>query len=112
MIDKSEMGQGIMTALSMLAAEELECDWKKIRAEFAPAGKVYYNPAFGMQGTGGSSSIPSSWGPMLKDGATARAMLIQAAAQKWSVDKPDCHVENGAVGPCSHQTPPDVRQPC
>src|SRR5215469_8553238 len=47
LIDKSEMGQGVMTSLSMLAAEELECDWKKVRAEFAPAEKVYYNPAFG-----------------------------------------------------------------
>jgi len=50
MIDKSEMGQGIMTALSMLAAEELECDWKKVRAEFAPAAKVYYNPRFRVAG--------------------------------------------------------------
>src|SRR5438105_3779137 len=48
MIDKSEMGQGIQTALCMLAAEELECDWKKIRTEFAPAAKEYFNPAFGM----------------------------------------------------------------
>lgn len=97
MIDKSEMGQGIMTALSMLAAEELECDWKKVRAEFAPAAKVYYNPAFGSQGTGGSSSIRSSWGPMLKAGATAREMLIAAAAQQWSVDKSQCRAENSLV---------------
>src|SRR5260370_41214879 len=46
-IDKSEMGQGIQTALCMIAAEELECDWKKIRTEFAPAAKEYFNPAFG-----------------------------------------------------------------
>jgi isoquinoline 1-oxidoreductase subunit beta len=97
MIDKSEMGQGIMTALSMLAAEELECDWKKLRAEFAPAAKVYYNPAFGSQGTGGSSSIRSSWGPMLKAGATAREMLIAAAAQQWGIDKSECRAENSLV---------------
>ena len=54
MIDKSEMGQGILTALCMIAAEELDCDWKTIRTEFAPAAKEYFNPAFGMQGTGGS----------------------------------------------------------
>ena len=66
LIDKSEMGQGIQTALCMLAAEELECDWKKIRTEFAPAAKEYFNPAFGMQGTGGSSSVRSSWDPCAK----------------------------------------------
>lgn len=69
MIDKSEMGQGILTALCMIAAEELECDWKKIRTEFAPAAREYFNPAFGMQGTGGSSSVRSSWDPMRKAGA-------------------------------------------
>src|SRR3974390_3261870 len=63
-IDKSEMGQGILTALCMLAAEELECDWKRIRTEFAPAAEIYYNPAFRSQGTGGSSSARSSWDPM------------------------------------------------
>jgi isoquinoline 1-oxidoreductase beta subunit len=97
MIDKSEMGQGIMTALSMLAAEELECDWEKLRAEFAPAEKVYYNLAFGAQGTGGSSSIRSSWGPMLKAGATAREMLIAAAARQWGVDRSQCLAENSVV---------------
>ncbi len=97
MIDKSEMGQGIMTALSMLAAEELECDWKKLRAEFAPAEKVYYNPAFGAQGTGGSSSIRSSYLPLLKAGAAAREMLVAAAAQKWGVDKSDCRASNSVV---------------
>ena len=56
-IDQSEMGQGVMTSLAMLAAEELECDWKKVRAEFAPADKAYFNPIIGAQGTGGSASI-------------------------------------------------------
>jgi isoquinoline 1-oxidoreductase beta subunit len=97
MIDKSEMGQGIQTALCMIAAEELECDWKKIRTEFAPAAKEYFNPAFGMQGTGGSSSVRSSWDPMRKAGAAAREMLVEAAAQKWSVDKKSCRAENGVV---------------
>src|SRR5580692_4511631 len=97
MIDKSEMGQGILTALCMIAAEELDCDWKKIRTEFAPAAKEYFNPAFGMQGTGGSSSVRSSWEPMRKTGAAAREMLLQAAAQKWGVDKSTCKAENGTV---------------
>ena len=96
-IDKSEMGQGILTGLCMIAAEELECGWKQIRTEFAPAAKEYFNPAFGFQGTGGSSSVRSSWDPMRKAGASAREMLIAAAAQKWSVDKAACHAENGVV---------------
>src|SRR5579864_4088730 len=97
MIDKSEMGQGILTALCMIAAEELDCDWKKIRTEFAPAAKEYFNPAFGMQGTGGSSSVRSSWDPMRKAGAAARDMLLQAAADQWKVDKASCRTENGMI---------------
>jgi len=97
LISKSEMGQGVVTSLSMLAAEELECDWKKIRTEFAPEDKVYYDPAFGMQGTGGSQSIHSGWVPMRQAGATAREMLMAAAAQKWGVDASECHAENGVV---------------
>ena len=96
-IDKSEMGQGILTALCMIAAEELDCDWKKIRTEFAPAAKEYFNPAFGMQGTGGSSSVRSSWDPMRKAGAAAHDMLLQAAAAQWKVDKSSCRTENGVV---------------
>ena len=97
MIDKSEMGQGILTALCMIAAEELDCDWKKIHTEFAPAAKEYFNPAFGMQGTGGSSSVRSSWDPMRKAGAAARDMLLQAAATQWKVDKSACRTENGMI---------------
>jgi isoquinoline 1-oxidoreductase beta subunit len=97
LISKSEMGQGVETSLAMLAAEELECDWKRIHTEFAPADKVYYDPAFGMQGTGGSQSIHSCWEPMRKAGATAREMLIGAAAQKWGVEASECHAENGAI---------------
>src|SRR5271154_3782248 len=97
LISKSEMGQGVVTSLSMLAAEELECDWKQIRTEFAPAAHVYFDPAFGMQGTGGSQTIHSAWMPMRQAGATARVMLVQAAAQKWGVDASECHAEHGAV---------------
>ena len=97
LIDKSEMGQSILTGLAMIAADELDCDWKKVRTEFAPADKVYINPRFGVQGTGGSSGTPTSWGPLRKASATARAMLIGAAAQKWGVDAAQCRAQNGAV---------------
>ena len=77
-IDKAEMGQGIETSLSMLVAEELEVDVAKIKTEFAPADPVYKNPLFGMQATGGSSSIRGSWKPLRSAGAAALMMLIVA----------------------------------
>jgi isoquinoline 1-oxidoreductase subunit beta len=96
-IDKSEMGQGVVTSLSMLLAEELECDWKKIKTEFAPAAPQYFNPIFGLQGTGGSTSVRASWGPLTKAGAAAREMLVAAASKQWGVDASACHAENGEV---------------
>ena len=96
-IDKSEMGQGVVTSLAMLLAEELELDWKKISFEFAPAAPQYVNPLFGLQDTGGSTSVRSSWGPLTKAGAAAREMLIAAAAKQWYVEPSACHAENGAV---------------
>jgi isoquinoline 1-oxidoreductase beta subunit len=92
-IHKAEMGQGTVTSLSMLLAEELECDWKNIRTEFPGV-----NPEYGSnQGVVGSASIRSSWEPLRKAGATAREMLISAAAQKWGVDHSACRAENGVV---------------
>lgn len=96
-IDKSEMGQGILTGLAMIAAEELDCDWKKVRTEFAPAEKVYVNPWFGVQSTGASSATRTSWNPLRKAGAAARMMLIEAAAQKWGVDNSECRAENSVI---------------
>jgi isoquinoline 1-oxidoreductase beta subunit len=96
-IDKSEMGQGIVTSLAMLLAEELDFDWKKVKTEFAPAAPPYFNPLFGLQGTGGSTSVRASWEPLTKAGAAAREMLVAAAAQQWYVEPSACHVENGAV---------------
>ncbi len=96
-IDKSEMGQGVVTSLAMLLAEELECDWKKVKTEFAPAAPEYFNPLFGLQGTGGSTSVRASWGPLTKAGAAAREMLVAAAAKQWYVDPSACRAENGAV---------------
>src|ERR1700685_2424522 len=92
-IHKAEMGQGTVTSLSMLLAEELECDWKKIRTEFPGIDRAFG----GNQGVVGSQSIRSSWQPLRQAGATAREMLIQAAAQKWGVDKTQCRAENNAV---------------
>jgi len=97
LIDKSEMGQGVVTSLAQLLAEELEFDWKKIKTEFAPAAPAYFNPLFGVQGTGGSTSVRASWEPLSKAGAAAREMLIAVAAKKWYVEPSACHAENGAV---------------
>jgi len=94
MLPKSEMGQGPMTSVSQILAEELECDWKKVRTEFAPVDPKLYGA---LQGTFGSMSIRTGWDPMRKAGATAREMLVQAAAQKWGVDKSQCRAENSAV---------------
>jgi len=97
MVDRSEMGQGVATSLPMLLAEELEADWSKIRIEFAPADKAYTNPMFGMQGTGGSTSVRAAYTPLRKAGAAAREMLVTAAAETWGVDKAACRAEQGAV---------------
>jgi isoquinoline 1-oxidoreductase beta subunit len=97
LIDKSEMGQSILTGLAMIAADELDCDWKKIRTEFAPADKVYFNPRFGVQGTGGSSGTPTSWTPLRKASAAARQMLLEAAAQKWGASPAECRAENSTI---------------
>jgi isoquinoline 1-oxidoreductase beta subunit len=92
MIHKVEMGQGTVTSLSQLLAEELECDWGKFRTEFPPVDK-----AFGFQGVVGSQSIRTSWDPLRNAGATAREMLVQAGAQSWGVDKSACRAESGSV---------------
>jgi isoquinoline 1-oxidoreductase subunit beta len=93
-IHKPENGQGTVTSLSMLLAEELECDWQKIRWEFAPVDRVY---GFPLQGTVGSQGVRTSWQPLRTAGATAREMLIQAAAEKWGVAKSQCRGQNSAV---------------
>ena len=96
-VDRSEMGQGVTTSLPMLLAEELEADWTKIRFEFAPADKAYINPLFGLQGTGGSSSVRAAWKPLREAGARARSVLIAAAAQAWGAEPASCRAEAGAV---------------
>jgi isoquinoline 1-oxidoreductase beta subunit len=96
-INHSEMGQGVCTSLPMLIAEELECDWRKVKVEEAPVDPAYNNPAFGAQGTGGSTSTWTEWERFPKAGATAREMLIAAAAKGWKVDPSTCRAENGRV---------------
>jgi len=93
----SEMGQGVHTAIPMLVAEELDADWSKIKVQQADADPAFNNPIFGMQATGGSTSVRGHWEPMRKAGATARAMLVAAAAAKWKADPADCRTENGVV---------------
>ncbi len=93
----SEMGQGIWTTLAMLVAEELECDWSKVRVEHAPAAPVYAHTAFGMQMTGGSTTTWSEFDRYRTVGAMARDMLVRAAAQRWKVDPIRLRTENGHV---------------
>ena len=97
MVDRSEMGQGVTTSLPMLVAEELDADWRKVRIEQAPAAEEYINPAFGLQGTGGSTSVRIGFKPLREAGAKARAMLISAAAATWGVDARDLKTEKGVV---------------
>ena len=93
----SEMGQGIWTALPMLIAEELDADWSKIKVEHADAAPVYAHTAFGIQMTGGSTSTWSEFDRYRHAGATARALLMRAAAQRFGVKPADCRTENGVV---------------
>jgi isoquinoline 1-oxidoreductase beta subunit len=97
LINHSEMGQGTFTALPMLVAEELDADWSKVRAEHAPVDPAYNHVGFGIQMVGGSTSTWSEWERLRKAGATARAMLIAAAAQAWKVEPASCRAENGHV---------------
>jgi len=91
-VARSEMGQGVRTALPMILAEELEADWKQIEIEQAGASTL-----FGDQTTGGSASIRSCWDPMRQAGAAAREMLISAAALTWGVPRSGCTAENGRI---------------
>jgi isoquinoline 1-oxidoreductase beta subunit len=93
-----EMGQGTYTSIPMLIAEELEVDLKQVRLEHAPPNeKLYANPLLGVQATGNSNAIRGAWQPLRKAGATAKAMLVAAAAKRWNVDPSSCRAQNGAV---------------
>ncbi|MGC2077996.1 MAG: xanthine dehydrogenase family protein molybdopterin-binding subunit [Xanthobacteraceae bacterium] len=93
-----EMGQGVYTAIPMILAEELDADWSQVVLEHAPpSDKLYGNPIFGIQATGNSNSVRAFWKPLRIAGATARAMLVQAAASQWQVDPSSCTAANGIV---------------
>src|SRR5438034_8105198 len=93
-----EMGQGTYTSIPMLIAEDLEVDLKQVRLEHAPPNeKLYANPLLGVQATGNSNAIRGAWQPLRQAGATARAMLISAAAKRWKVDPASCHAQSGEV---------------
>ncbi len=96
-VSMAEMGQGVLTSLPQLLAEDLEADWRRVRVEQAPVDAAYNNPIFGMQGTGGSTSVRAFWDPLRHAGATAREMLITAAATSWGVDRSSCHARDGVV---------------
>ncbi|MDF3833101.1 xanthine dehydrogenase family protein molybdopterin-binding subunit [Cupriavidus basilensis] len=134
MMSKSEMGQGVHTGLAMLLAEELDADWAQVRVEHSPIDKIYNNQAATVDGlpfhpdddgavktaagwmtrklmreigtmmTGGSSSIKDLWLPMREAGASARAMLISAAAEQWKVPAGECRAEAGKVLHASGRT--------
>jgi CO/xanthine dehydrogenase Mo-binding subunit len=92
-----EMGQGTYTSIPMLIAEELEVDVDKVAIEHSPADdKLYVNPLIGFQLTGASTAIRGTYVPLRRAGATARVMLVTAAAQRWGVDPSTCRAENGA----------------
>lgn len=126
-VPKSEMGQGVHTALAMLLAEELDADWRRVQVEASPIDPIYFNIAtavdglpfhpdndgsvkqlagwltaksmreFGLMMTGGSSSVKDLWGPMREAGASARAMLVAAAAAQWNVLAEEIQVAAGQV---------------
>jgi isoquinoline 1-oxidoreductase beta subunit len=96
-LSKVEMGQGIWTTLPMLIAEELDCDWNKIKVEHGLINKAYHHTTLGFQGTVGSSSTWSEFDRYRLAGATARAMLVEAAAKKLGVSAHTCRTENGYV---------------
>jgi isoquinoline 1-oxidoreductase beta subunit len=97
MINKAEMGQGIATGLCTIVADELDAAFERVRFELAPAEDRFNDPRSGAMATGGSTSIRDMWIPLRVAGATARAMLIQAAAKRWDVDPKKCTTVSGSV---------------
>lgn len=97
LLKHSEMGQGVWTSIPMVVAEELGCDWNKVRVEHAPTAPEYAHTTFGMQMTGGSTSTWESFDQLRTAGATARELLIAAAAPKLGAKPAECRVANGYV---------------
>ena len=117
-----EMGQGVYTSISMILAEELDADWRRVRVEHAPPDEAHYaNPMLTIQATGNSNSIRAWWTPLRKAGAGARACLVEAAAASWGVSGTECRTQasevihdrtgrklayGALVGRAAHLTPP------
>ena len=97
LVDRSEMGQGVYTAMTQLLAEELGIDPIRVAVEAAPVGAVYVNALLGAQITGGSTSVRDAWDKLRLAGAQARTMLVQAAAAHWGVEGSTLKVQDGAV---------------
>lgn len=98
MLTQLEMGQGVMTSMPMLVAEELDIDWNKVTTEWVGADPRYGNPGFfGQQLTAGSNSVRGYWQILRQAGGAARAMLITAAAQTWGVPEEACSTDTGEV---------------
>src|ERR671919_1243148 len=97
-VAQSEMGEGVFTSMPMLIAEELECDWTKVRAEYASANRsLRENRVYQRFATGGSGAVRRSREYLQQAGASARARLIAAAAQQWGVPASECRAENGRI---------------
>ena len=106
-IARSEMGQGTLTGLAQLVAEELECDWSKVTTEYpTPGQNLARNRVWGNFSTGGSRGVREPHDYVRKGGATARLMLVQAAANEWKVPASECTVANGVIthGPSGRTT--------
>src|SRR5262245_33838291 len=97
LVDRSEMGQGVYTALPTLLAEELEVDPSRVKVIAAPVGEAYVNALNGGQITGTSNSVVDAWEKLRKAGAQVRLMLITAAARRWRIDPSSCRASNGRV---------------
>ncbi len=96
-VNRLDFGQGALTALPMLVAEELGVDWAQVRGSLAPAGDAFKDPFFGLQMTGGSSAVPNSWVQYREIGAATRTMLVAAAAEQWQVPASACTASGGTV---------------
>ena len=97
MVNHSEMGQGITTALPMIVAEELEADWEKVRFEIAPVADVYRHPDYGIQWTVSSRSVQSSWNLLREAGAKTRQLFLLAAADTWQVPMGELNAEKSRI---------------
>jgi isoquinoline 1-oxidoreductase beta subunit len=97
-IARSEMGQGTLTALAQLVAEELDCDWARVETEFAsPNEHIRRNRIWGSMSTGGSMGVRGSHDYVRKAGASARELLVAAAAAQWQAPRSECTVERGVI---------------